>query len=82
VLVWGFEKAFDLPMYWSVPFTIESLMKETDFVNEARNAERAYENLVDKKSIYVPKVKGKCDWVSVWDKGIYLQRNLTHTVQL
>ena len=45
LLVYAFEKLFDLPMYWTVPSTADALRSEADFVNEARNSERAAKEL-------------------------------------
>eukprot|EP00123_Amoebidium_parasiticum_P001628 comp12773_c0_seq1/m.7900 comp12773_c0_seq1/g.7900 ORF comp12773_c0_seq1/g.7900 comp12773_c0_seq1/m.7900 type:complete len:526 (-) comp12773_c0_seq1:114-1691(-) len=55
-VVYWFEKLFDLPMYWTVDYTQENLWKETDFVIEAANAERAAQHLKNVKGVYVPKV--------------------------
>ncbi|CAD6583271.1 MAG: hypothetical protein ASARMPRED_001279 [Alectoria sarmentosa] len=74
---------FDLPLYSLVPFITERLMLETDFVNEADNAERmgrlvaGEPRLRDK--VYVPKVYRDlssprvmtAEWIEgvrLWDK--------------
>jgi len=36
-----FEKAFDLPIYWTVDNIEDHLRTEVDFINEAKNSERA-----------------------------------------
>ena len=37
------EKAFDLPIYWSIEYTEKNLRKETNFLTEANNSIRAKE---------------------------------------
>ncbi|KAI9096656.1 ABC1 family-domain-containing protein [Phlyctochytrium arcticum] len=41
VLCWAMEKMFDLPLTWSASYIKSHILQETDFVNEAQNAERA-----------------------------------------
>jgi len=55
VLTYLFEKSFDLPLYWSVEYTSDQLRKETDFLIEGKNAERAAANF-HSDDLYVPKV--------------------------
>jgi len=74
---------FDLPLYSLVPFITERLQLETDFVNEADNAERMAELVAGEPRlrgrIYVPKVYRKlsskrvmtAEWIEgvrLWDK--------------
>lgn len=75
--------AFDLPLYSLVPYITERLMLETDFVNEADNAERM-RDLVQGESrlrgkVYIPKVYRElsssrvmtAEWIEgirLWDK--------------
>mmetsp|Transcript_20453 Transcript_20453/g.28681 ORF Transcript_20453/g.28681 Transcript_20453/m.28681 type:complete len:552 (-) Transcript_20453:33-1688(-) len=58
VLVFGFEKVFDLPMYWTVNFTQQNLEKEADFINEGNNTELCAQNIPRnmRQDLYVPKV--------------------------
>eukprot|EP01114_Cavostelium_apophysatum_P023922 TRINITY_DN9179_c0_g1_i1.p1 TRINITY_DN9179_c0_g1~~TRINITY_DN9179_c0_g1_i1.p1 ORF type:complete len:530 (+),score=121.43 TRINITY_DN9179_c0_g1_i1:142-1731(+) len=49
------EFAFDLPFYWSVPYTEQNLRKEVDFRIEAANTKRAAANWHTEK-LYVPKI--------------------------
>ncbi|ORX96476.1 putative mitochondrion protein [Basidiobolus meristosporus CBS 931.73] len=57
---WLFEKAFDLPVYWSTEYTEKHLRQEVDFINEGHNAEKAAENLATDSNlssqVYIPKV--------------------------
>lgn len=74
---------FDIPMYSMVPYISERLMLETDFVNEADNAERMRElvhgepRLRDR--VYIPKIYRElsssrvmtAEWIEgtrLWDK--------------
>ncbi|EGD79771.1 atypical/ABC1/ABC1-B protein kinase [Salpingoeca rosetta] len=57
VLVWCFEKAFDLPMYFTVNHVCESVSKEADFLCEATFTERARRDLVGTvPRVYVPHI--------------------------
>ncbi len=51
---------FDLPLYSLVPFVAERLMLETDFINEAKNAETMRQLVADEPAlrgrVYVPQV--------------------------
>ncbi|EON66196.1 Atypical/ABC1 protein kinase [Coniosporium apollinis CBS 100218] len=74
---------FDIPMYTLVPYISERLMLETDFVNEANNAEEM-KNLVQNEPrlrdrVYIPKVYRElsskrvltAEWIEgvrLWDK--------------
>ncbi|KAK9766700.1 hypothetical protein K7432_004037 [Basidiobolus ranarum] len=57
---WLFEKAFDLPVYWSTEYTEKHLRQEVDFINEGHNAEKAAKNLATDSGladqVYIPKV--------------------------
>tara|TARA_R110002050_G_scaffold126538_1_gene247292 strand:+ start:2790 stop:3248 length:459 start_codon:yes stop_codon:yes gene_type:complete len=63
-MVWSFEKMFDLPMYWAVKFTKQTLLKEADFLNEAYNSEVAKSMFSDRNfapkylrnHVYIPDV--------------------------
>lgn len=74
---------FDLPLYSLVPFITERLMLETDFVNEADNAERMGQLVAGeprlRDKVYVPKVYRDlsstrvmtAEWIEgvrLWDK--------------
>eukprot|EP00050_Salpingoeca_kvevrii_P001718 m.177494 g.177494 ORF g.177494 m.177494 type:complete len:541 (-) comp10438_c1_seq2:1159-2781(-) len=56
LLAFVFEKAFELPIYWSVDSTCESLTREIDFKIEAMNMERAARDLAGFSDIYIPKL--------------------------
>ncbi|TPX62784.1 hypothetical protein SpCBS45565_g06924 [Spizellomyces sp. 'palustris'] len=61
VLCWAMEKVFELPMTWSAPYIASHIQQETDFVNEAHNAERAADYIAEaprslSSRVYVPKV--------------------------
>lgn len=43
IVVYTFEKLFDLPVYWCVKTIEENLKKEVDFINEGKNCEKAKE---------------------------------------
>ena len=51
-----FEKAFDLPIYWSVDHIESHLRTEVNFLNEAENAEKANGKfqvlIIERKSIF------------------------------
>lgn len=74
---------FDLPLYSLVPFITERLLLETDFVNEADNAERMAQLVAGEPRlngrVYVPKVYRElssrrvmtAEWIEgvrLWDK--------------
>jgi aarF domain-containing kinase len=60
VLLFGIEKVFDIPVFWSADYIAEHIRQELDFVNEGRNAEKCDKNLKQIPSLadtcYVPKV--------------------------
>lgn len=55
-----FEYAFDLSLFWSAEYTERHLRQEINFIQEARNQERASKDFVQEnylaEHIYVPKV--------------------------
>eukprot|EP00055_Hartaetosiga_balthica_P002298 m.3488 g.3488 ORF g.3488 m.3488 type:complete len:521 (-) comp2077_c0_seq1:80-1642(-) len=53
-LVYFFEKAFDLPMYFTVENVCESVTREADFLSEAVFAKRAREDMKSVPNAYVP----------------------------
>lgn len=74
---------FDIPMYSMVPYISERLMLETDFVNEANNAEKMRELVQGeprlRDRVYIPKVYRElsssrvmtAEWIEgvrLWDK--------------
>lgn len=75
--VLALEFFFDLPLYWTVGYTVNNLKKEVDFINEANNAELAAFNLTREgggsglDDCYIPKVYWRetskriltCEWV-------------------
>ena len=78
---------FDLPLYSMVPFITERLQLETDFVNEADNAERMGRLVAGeprlRNRVYVPKVyrelSSKRIMTAEWIEGVRLwdKENLT-----
>ncbi|TPX50184.1 hypothetical protein SeLEV6574_g01020 [Synchytrium endobioticum] len=60
LLVFLFEKLFDIPMYWSADYIISQVRKEADFINERQNAELAASNISAeprlRDRVYIPKV--------------------------
>lgn len=58
VLAFFIEKAFDLPVQWSVPYTCAQLRQETDFNIESNNSKLARDNIevALKKSVTIPDV--------------------------
>jgi aarF domain-containing kinase len=65
LIAWGFEKVFDLPMYWATEYTEKHLRQEVDFINEGKNSEVCQSQINTdsylKGEVYVPKV--------YWDKS-------------
>ena len=58
LIVYLYEKAFDLPIYWTTDAVCNAIMKEADFINEAHYTELA-DKLLEKdrtKKVYVPKL--------------------------
>merc|ERR1711871_1933745 len=54
-----FEKLFSIPVYWTVPYTCDSISREADFTLEAENSNRASEALAAGgfgDSVIVPRV--------------------------
>ena len=78
---------FDLPLYSLVPFITERLLLETDFVNEADNAERMAQLVAGEPRlsgrVYIPKVyrdlSSKRIMTAEWIEGVRLwdKENLT-----
>ena len=58
IVLYIFEKLFDLPLSWSIPYIEKHLHQEVDFINEAENAERTFASLKADfgDSVYVPTV--------------------------
>ncbi|KAI8905149.1 ABC1 family-domain-containing protein [Gorgonomyces haynaldii] len=60
LLMHGIEWIFDLPVAWSADYIRGHIMQETDFVNEAQNAEKAWEGVREeplfRNTVYVPQV--------------------------
>ena len=71
---------FDLPLYSVVPFITERLLLETDFINEANNAERMAQLVAGEPRlrgrVYVPKVyrelSSKRVMTAEWIEGVRL----------
>ncbi|KAI8147616.1 ABC1 family-domain-containing protein [Fennellomyces sp. T-0311] len=80
VLLWVYEKLFDLPMSWSSDYIEKHIRMEADFISEARNTELASKNFEKepalKDRVYVPKVyndfSSKRVLVSEWVDGVQL----------
>ena len=82
-----YTKWFDLPLYSLVPFVTERLLLETDFINEADNAERMAKLVAGEPRlrgrVYVPKVyrelSSKRVMTAEWIEGVRLwdKENLT-----
>ena len=74
LLVFGFEKAFDLPMYFCVDGLCEAVRQEADFRTEAKNAQLARRDLNPDPRFYVPAVHTSCSSKKVltmeWIDGI------------
>lgn len=83
VVTWIYTKWFDLPLYTLVPYITERLLLETDFVNEADNAERMAQLVAGESRlsgrVYIPKVYRElcskrvmtAEWIEgvrLWDK--------------
>ncbi|KAA6409253.1 MAG: ABC1 domain [Lasallia pustulata] len=83
VVTWIYSKWFDLPLYTLVPYITERLLLETDFVNEADNAERMAQLVAGESRlngrVYIPKVYRElcskrvmtAEWIEgvrLWDK--------------
>eukprot|EP00043_Microstomoeca_roanoka_P014111 m.139014 g.139014 ORF g.139014 m.139014 type:complete len:524 (+) comp15931_c0_seq2:222-1793(+) len=80
VMVWFYEKAFDLPMYFTVENVCESVSKEADFKSEAAFTERARADLVGTvPHVYVPQVYHELTGTRVmtmeWIDGVKLSRH-------
>lgn len=73
LLAYFLEKAFSLPIMWSIPYTCGQLRQETDFRIEAENGRLALENTEPdlKNSITIPKIYPElsskrvltCEWI-------------------
>ncbi|KAI8924424.1 ABC1 family-domain-containing protein [Entophlyctis helioformis] len=75
ILLLAFQVIFELPLYWTADYIESQLLLETDFVNEARNAERAARGVSESPDlasrVYVPKVYWDlttkrvmtCEWI-------------------
>jgi len=73
-MLYAFDRLFDLPMYWSYEYTRGNFLKETDFLIEADNGERAAAELANcfkRDEAHVPKVYREhttkriltCEWI-------------------
>ena len=80
VVTWIYSKTFDLPFYTLVPYITERLMLETDFVNEANNAEKMASLVANEPRlsgrVYIPKVyrelSSKRIMTAEWIEGVRL----------
>lgn len=88
-VTWLYFKWFDLPFYSLVPYIIERLELETDFVNEAKNSETIRDLVDAEKSlwgrVYIPTVYPELstrrvlttEWIEgvrLWDKEAMTSR--------
>ncbi len=69
-----YTKLFELPLYGMVPYISERLLLETDFVNEAQNAERMA-SLVESEpqlrgKVYIPRVLPRALDKTGYDRGV------------
>ena len=79
-VTWIYTSIFDLPLYSLVPFITERLLLETDFVNEADNAERMAQLVAGESRlrgrVYIPKVyrelSSKRVMTAEWIEGVRL----------
>ena len=74
-MTFALEKAFDLPLFWSVDYVEKHLRQEVDFINEGHNGERCLRHIKEipslSQSIHVPKVMWDyttqriltCEWI-------------------
>ncbi len=80
VVTWIYSKWFDLPVYSLVPFITERLFLETDFENEADNAERMARLVANEPRlngrVYIPRVyrelSSKRVMTAEWIEGVRL----------
>lgn len=80
VISYLYSKAFDIPFYSLVPFVTERLFLETDFENEADNAERMSKLISNeprlRNRVYIPKVyrelSSKRVMTAEWIEGVRL----------
>ncbi|EGD92823.1 ABC1 domain-containing protein [Trichophyton tonsurans CBS 112818] len=80
VISYLYSKAFDIPFYSLVPFVSERLFLETDFENEADNAERMAKLISSeprlRDRVYIPKVyrelSSKRVMTAEWIEGVRL----------
>ncbi|KAI1918730.1 hypothetical protein LOZ65_004728 [Ophidiomyces ophidiicola] len=80
VVAWVYSRAFDIPFYGLVPFVSERLFLETDFENEADNAERMAKLVAGeprlRNRVYIPKVyrelSSKRVMTAEWIEGVRL----------
>ncbi|EEP78898.1 conserved hypothetical protein [Uncinocarpus reesii 1704] len=83
VVTWVYSRVFDIPFYSLIPFVNERLFLETDFENEADNAERMARFIAAeprlRNRVYIPKVYRElsskrvmtAEWIEgarLWDK--------------
>ncbi|KAE9406874.1 ABC1-domain-containing protein [Gymnopus androsaceus JB14] len=59
-VMWMFERAFDLPVYFVVDFVTDHLRRELDFIAESENAKQTAKFIASDlrlaKNVYIPKV--------------------------
>lgn len=80
ILLYIYEKLFDLPLSWSSDYIEKHIRMEADFVAEARNAMLAWKHFQEEPSlkdrVYVPKVypelSSKRVLVTEWVDGVQL----------
>ncbi|OJJ48157.1 hypothetical protein ASPZODRAFT_140483 [Penicilliopsis zonata CBS 506.65] len=80
IVSWIYSKSFDIPFYTLVPYVSERLYLETDFVNEADNAENMARLVAGeprlRDRVYIPKVYRELSsrrvMTSEWIEGVRL----------
>lgn len=80
VVIWLYEKTFDLPVYFTVDFICDHLREELDFEREATNAIRTAGFIASeprlRDRVYVPKVypeySNKMVMTAEWIEGVRL----------
>ncbi|EFW16236.1 hypothetical protein D8B26_006066 [Coccidioides posadasii str. Silveira] len=80
IITWVYSRVFDIPFYSLVPFVSERLFLETDFENEADNAERMAKLVAAeprlRNRVYIPKVyrelSSKRVMTAEWIEGVRL----------
>lgn len=78
LILFTFEKLFDLPLYWSADYIEKHIRQETDFLHEGKNGEECFKHIQEMPSLrgrlYVPKIfwdySSKRVLTAEWIEGI------------